>query len=118
MATAIYQDTKDGSRTRGVDRWISFGGRPVFFFSEHTSLAIEAGFDRTSSGDDRYRGWLRKITIAPQIGAGRQFFSRPVLRAFITYADWSDGLKGYVGGVPFVNSTDGFTYGFQTEAWW
>src|SRR5438309_1687711 len=24
---------------------------------------------------------LRKFTIAPQIGAGRQFFSRPVLRA-------------------------------------
>lgn len=38
---------------------------------------------------------------APQIGAGRKFFSRPVLRVFLTYARWSDGFRGFVGGIPF-----------------
>src|SRR5208283_4463776 len=49
----------------------------------------EGGFDYTHSASGLYDGWLRKFTIAPQIGAGRKFFSRPVLRAFLTYASWS-----------------------------
>jgi len=31
--------------------------------------------------------WLEKFTIAVQIGAGRKLFSRPVLRALVTYAN-------------------------------
>jgi len=60
----------------------------------------------------------RVVTIAPQIGAGRQFFSRPVLRGFVTYANWSDGLRGLVGGTPFATRRDGVTYGIQLETWW
>jgi maltoporin len=74
--------------------------------------------DRTSSGNGQYAGWLRKFTIAPQIGAGRNFFSRPVLRVFVTYASWSNGLRGFVGGIPFQGKTSGFSFGVQTETWW
>ena len=63
-----------------------------YFFTDHLSLAFEAGLDRTRAANGQYEGWLRKFTIAPQIGAGRKFFSRPVLRVFLTYATWSDGL--------------------------
>jgi maltoporin len=41
-----------------------------------------------------------------------------VLRAFITYANWSDGFRGLVGGVPYQNRTNGLTYGVQAETWW
>jgi maltoporin len=81
-------------------------------------MAVEGGFDHTRSGSAQYEGWLRKVTIAPQIGAGRQFFSRPVLRGFLTYANWSDGLRGFVGGTPFKTDKDGVTYGVQVETWW
>ena len=87
-------------------------GRP------YLSVAFEAGLDRTRSGNGQYDGWLRKFTIAPQIGAGRRFFSRPVLRLFVTYASWSNGLRGYVGGIPFRDQTSGLTFGVQTETWW
>ena len=40
------------------------------------------------------------------------------LRAFLTYANWSDGLRGYVGGVPYLKRTNGLTYGVQAETWW
>ena len=63
-------------------------------------------------------GHLWKITLAPQISRGNKFFSRPVLRAFVTYAGWSDGFKGLIGGTPFEHATEGFTYGVQAEAWW
>ena len=116
----IYQRTKDGIPQHDWNEWVSFGARPEFFFTKYLSLAIEGGFDHVNNPNapGQYEGWLRKITFAPQIGAGRKYFSRPVLRTFITYANWSDGLKGYVGGVPYQNRTQGLTYGVQAESWW
>jgi len=118
MPIFILQRIKDGNPQHGWDQWVSFGARPEIFFTKYISLAFEGGFDHTHSSTGQYDGWLRKFTIAPQIGAGRQFFSRPVLRAFLTYANWSDGLRGFVGGTPFQNRTDGITYGVQAETWW
>jgi maltoporin len=111
MPIAVYQRVKDGNPLHGTDRWLSFGAGPQLFFTEHISLALEGGFDRVWSGQHLYNGWLRKLTIAPQIGAGREFFSRPVLRAFLTYGNWSEGLMGFVGGVPYQTRTSGLTYG-------
>jgi maltoporin len=119
MPIFVYQRTKDGNPLHPWQQWVSFGARPVVFFNKYLSLAFEGGFDHTHSQiAPVYDGWLRKFTIAPQIGAGRKFFSRPVLRAFVTYGNWSDGLRGFVGGIPFQNRTDGFTYGVQAETWW
>ena len=117
MPILVYQRLKDGNPQHNWEQWVSFGARPEIFLTEYLSLAFEAGFDHTHSESRHFDGWLRKITIAPQIGAGRKFFSRPVLRAFLTYANWSDGLRGFVGGVPFQDRTNGLTYGVQAETW-
>jgi maltoporin len=118
MPIFVAQWSRDGNPDHGWDRWLSFGARPVVFLTEHVSVAAEAGADRTHSSTGQYDGWLGKLTLAPQVGAGRKFFSRPVLRAFVTYATWSDGLRGLVGGIPFRDRTDGLTYGVQAETWW
>jgi maltoporin len=124
MPIFLYQRNKDGNPQHDWNQWYSFGARPEIFFTKYVSLAFEAGFDHTNgfvptqNGDTHLDGWLRKFTIAPQIGAGRKFFSRPVLRAYLTYANWSDAFRGYVGGVPYLNKTNGLTYGVQAEAWW
>ena len=124
MPIFLYQRSKDGNPQHDWNDWVSFGARPEVFFTKYFSLAFEAGFDHTEgfvttqSGTPYLDGWLRKFTIAPQLGAGRKFFSRPVLRAFLTYANWSDAFRGFVGGTPFLNRTNGLTYGVQGEAWW
>jgi maltoporin len=118
MPIFVYQRTQNGNPQDGWNRWLSFGARPQVFFTDHLSLAFESGFDHTRSASGQYDGWLRKFTIAPQIGAGTRFFSRPVLRVFATYATWSNGLRGFVGGVPFQDRVSGFTYGVQAETWW
>jgi maltoporin len=118
MPIFVYQRVKDGNSRHDWNQWVSFGARPEVFFTKYLSLAMEAGFDHTHSPSGQYDGWLRKFTIAPQIGAGRKFFSRPVLRAFLTYANWSDGLRGFVGGEPYLSRTNGLTYGVQAETWW
>jgi len=117
MPIFVYQRFKDGIPQHDWNQWVSFGARPEVFFTKYLSLAFEAGIDHTHSGSGQYDGWLRKFTIAPQLGAGRKFFSRPVLRAFLTFANWSDGLRGFVGGVPYVGRTRGLTYGVQAETW-
>ena len=124
MPIFIFQRKRDGQPGHGFNDWASFGVRPQIFFTKYISLAFEGGFDHTEgfvntqTGNRQFDGWLRKFTIAPQIGAGRQFFSRPVLRAFLTYASWSNGFRGLVGGVPFEDRTSGLTYGLQAETWW
>jgi maltoporin len=124
MPIFLYQRSKDGNPQHDWNEWVSFGARPEIFFTKYLSLAFEAGFDHTEghvitqNGTPYVDGWLRKFTIAPQIGAGRKFFSRPVLRAFLTYANWSNGFRGFVGGVPYQDRTSGLTYGVQAEAWW
>jgi maltoporin len=114
----LYQRVQNGNPSDGWDQWLSFGARPQVFFTEHLSLAFESGFDHTISGTGQFDGWLRKFTIVPEIRAGRQFFSRPALRIFATYASWSNGFRGFVGGVPFEDRTNGWTYGVQAETWW
>jgi maltoporin len=117
MPIFIYQRTKDGDPQHDWAQWVSFGARPEVFLTQHVSLTGDCGFDRTHLPGS-YEGWLRKCTFAPQIGADRNFFGRPVLRAFVTYANWSNGFRGLVGGVPFKNRTSGLTYGVQAEHWW
>jgi maltoporin len=124
MPVFVFQRKRDGQPGHGFSDWASIGVRPEVFFTKYLSLAFEGGFDHTEgfvttqTGNREFDGWLRKFTIAPQIGAGRKFFSRPVLRAFLTYGSWSNGFRGLVGGVPFQDRTSGLTYGLQAETWW
>ena len=127
MPIVVYQRSKDGNPQHEWSQWVLFGARPEVFFNKYLSLAFEGGFDHTHSRTpvantngvlNQYDGWLRKFTIAPQIGAGREFFSRPVFRVFLTSANWSNGLRGFVGGAPYLNKTSGLTYGVQAETWW
>jgi maltoporin len=118
MPVFIYDRKTGGAAGAGVDTWVSFGVRPVWNFHDHASLAFETGFDYTKSDKGLYEGWLRKFTVAQQFGAGRDFFSRPVVRLFVTFAGWSEGFRGRVGGAPYAHATSGITFGVQTENWW
>ena len=117
MPIFLFQRMKNVNTQNDWMQWVSFGVRPEVFLTRHLSLTGDCGFDHTHLPGS-YEGWLRKCTFAPQIGADRKFFGRPVLRAFVTYANWSNGFRGLVGGVPFENAAKGLTYGVQVEHWW
>ncbi len=117
QAIGVYEDTSFGG-PNSRNRWASIGARPIYFFNDRFSIALEAGIDWTKSEPLGTDGHLWKITLAPQIARGSKFFGRPVLRAFVTYAGWSDGFKGHVGGTAYENATEGLSYGLQAEAWW
>jgi maltoporin len=117
QALGLYEETEFGG-PNSHQRWASIGARPVYFFNDRFSVALEAGIDWARSEPLGTNGHLWKITFAPQISRGGKFFSRPVLRAFVTYSQWSDDFKGLVGGTAYENATHGLSYGLQAEAWW
>lgn len=122
MFTAVYQDQKDNYK------WTSIGARPVYHYDQYRKLQFELGWDQVkpTSGDsiNRQTRTLTKFTIAPTISAGGNFWSRPEIRIFYTYAKWNTAARDLWGGVAggtggrFGSDTDGSTAGFQVEAWW
>ncbi len=113
----VYQFTDFGDDTP-EQHWISGGVRPIWHINEYFNIALETGVDWLSDSLTGESGTLGKITLAPELALGDQFFTRPVIRAFVTYAQWSDGLQGSVGGLDYANDSSGFTWGLQMESWW
>lgn len=119
QATVVYERKQDRQT------WWSFGIRPIYHFTDHFNLAVELGHDRVTPDGGAERR-LTKLTLAPQLARGRGYFSRPVLRLFVTYATWNEAaMAADSGGVlaggssgPFAADTSGLTYGVQAEAWW
>ena len=118
----IYRKEDHGLSSNTDISWYSTGIRPIFYISRHTNLAFEAGIDYIDDDINDRDGNLTKFTTAFQISAARGFKSRPVLRLFVTLAEWSDDFIGLVGtipeGAPYANDNSGWTIGAQVEAWW
>lgn len=114
----VYQVTDYNDASAGLVHWTSAGVRPIWHFNRHLSLAGEAGVDWVKDDTAGTRDYLYKLTLAPQVSLGGRFMSRPVIRAFITYAQWSDQFVGQVGGNDYASEDWGLTYGVQMEAWW
>ena len=78
--------------------------------------------------DDRSLNLLNRNLhlTAPWADPGRRvlgdpaddLLGRPVLRAFLTYAMWANGLEGGVGGPDYARDTEGWSWGVQMESWW
>ena len=121
MATLVYED-RDIEGASG--KWISFGVRPVYYFTDRWSAAVELGHDQFKPDDGAKRN-LTKLTLAAQYGTAKNFWARPVFRAFYTHAKWNSAAQAAAGagdtlsttGV-FGTSKSGNTFGVQAEVWW
>lgn len=105
-----------------VRNWFSVGFRYLYYINKHFNLALEAGNDYMKNNRSGVEGSLQKVTFSPQISWDYGYYSRPVLRPFITYAHWSDGFTGLVGTSEFntrlLNKNNGLSFGAQFEIWW
>jgi maltoporin len=117
QGVAIYQELDNGAASNSRVRWVSLGARPVRKLGRFFSMAVEAGWDHTKQGD-LPGGSLFKLTAAPQITPALKFFSRPSLRAFATWARWSDSFRGQVASASYPNGVHGGALGVQLETWW
>jgi maltoporin len=114
---ALYQEYENGAASNSRIRWVSVGARPVRRLGRFASLAVEAGWDHTEQSG-LPGGSLFKLTVAPQITPALKFLSRPSVRAYATWAHWSDSFRGSVAPVTYPDAVQGVAFGVQMEAWW
>ena len=117
QALGVYQELENGADSDSRRRWVSIGARPVRRLGRFFSLAAEAGWDYTVQGD-LPSGSLFKLTVAPQITPSLKFLSRPSLRAFATWAHWTDSFRGSVASATNPDAVHGAAFGVQLETWW
>ncbi|WP_251975744.1 maltoporin [Salinicola avicenniae] len=133
MLYALIYEDKDMDDNTGR-QWFSAGVRPVYYWSDIMSTAVELGYDHIEpqGGVTGYNDGdhdLTKLTIAQQWSAGRGALIRPTIRLFATYANWSgdaynDARESYsldTGAGPNnvdIDDSDGLTFGAQMEVWW
>lgn len=112
-ATASYAKVTHPGQSDLV--WKSIGIRPQYNFTKNFSIAAELGHDQGENGASKPS--LTKFTIAPQLALSPGAWARPVLRAFVTHANWNADAGTQANGV-FGTKTSGTTFGVQAEAWW
>jgi maltoporin len=117
----VYQRNKTAA---GTSTWTSIGTRPTYALSDNVKLVLDIGHDRINPVGGGATQQLTKVTFAPVLAAGKGFWSRPELRAFVTYAKWNDAAQAAAApgstlsttGV-FGSKTNGMSYGVQVETW-
>jgi maltoporin len=117
QGVAVYQELDNGAASNSRIRWVSLGARPVRRLGRFFSMAVEAGWDHTEQ-DGLPGGSLLKLTVAPQITPALRFLSRPSLRAFATWARWSESFRGQIAAATNATAVRGIAAGVQMEAWW
>ncbi len=111
-----YQINKDditGIETKDT----SIGGRISYAFSKNFKLLVDAATTtRTGNGPDQR---LDKLTIAPTLSVGPDFYARPELRLYVTMANWNDAA-GAANASSFGagGKTARTVAGVQYEIWW
>jgi maltoporin len=112
----------DIQSTEGDNHLFSVGIRPYFWLWGPFAIQAAAAYAylsnnrRTGAGFGE-GGSLGIITIAPTIKPRGGFFTRPEIRAFATFAVWSDEYEGAIGGSPYSEQNYGWTFGVQAETW-
>jgi maltoporin len=135
----VYQDKTNVGGTSNKS-W-GAGIRPAIQLNDYFKIEADLGYNSVTpkTGANQDSRGLFKFTLAPTItampGPGGTYFTRPVLRAFLTYATWNDAAKAAgIAGQPttgvcttgtggtsasaFGCDTNGLTFGAQVEAWY
>jgi maltoporin len=101
----------------------SVGGRISYAVSKNFKWLVEAGNTTRKFSDNQASQSLNKITIAPTLAVGEEFWSRPELRFYVTKASWNDAVAASTN---YNNALTGFAAngrksqtlaGVQYEVW-
>ena len=117
LGVVLYQKLNNNMPQNEILDWFSAGVRPVWFINKYFALVGELGMDYTSQ-EGLIQGSLWKITLAPQISPLNKILTRPAIRAYVSYARWSEDFVGSVASLSYPDSRQGFSMGLQMEVWW
>jgi maltoporin len=113
QAITLFQNDKGPGTS--VDSF-TIGGRASYALTKNLKLLSELGFSqkKPDTGETEH---LTKITVGPALSTGPDFWKRPELRLYVTYADFNHAAAvDAANGLP-VNETNGTSFGAQVEIW-
>jgi len=111
---ALVASEKDGAGLKTDSA--TLGGRVSYAFTRNFKFLTELGVSQYKpEGGETAR--LTKLTLAPTLSVGQDFFSRPEFRLYATFANWNKAAGNVTGKTAFDGKTSGTSYGAQVE-WW
>jgi len=114
QAIALYQhdESDNGAKVNSY----TLGGRGSLGITKNLKFLTEIGYSgRKPNGASQEN--LTKITIGPALSTGPDFWKRPELRLYVTYADFNKAAaQDPQNGLP-TNKTNAVSYGAQVEIW-
>jgi len=102
----------DGVKTNSA----TVGGRVSYAVTKNFKMLGELGFSQVKPEGLETRH-LTKLTIAPTLSTGPDFWTRPELRLYATFAKWNKAAGDVTGQDGFADKTSGNSFGAQIE-WW
>jgi len=114
QAIVLFASEKNGAGLK-VDS-ASIGGRVSYALTKNFKFVSELGVSQYKpQGGATAR--LTKLTIAPTLSVGPDFWSRPEFRLYATSAKWNKAAGNVTGQAALADKTSGTSYGAQVE-WW
>ena len=122
MTTVVYYDKMNTVNNEGKEydfNYYNFALRPIYKINENFELQFEAGYARYDDGNTDRNGGISKLTFAPTFKLNtNDFWGRPEIRTFVTYAKWDDDYqKDMAENLSDYNNQEGWNFGIQAEIW-
>ncbi|RUA07590.1 MAG: hypothetical protein DSY38_02605, partial [Fusobacteria bacterium] len=122
MTTVVYYDRMNTVNGIGKEydfNYYNFALRPIYKINENFELQFEAGYARYDDGNTDNKGGISKLTFAPTFKLNtNDFWGRPEIRTFVTYAKWDDDYqKDMAENLSDYNNQEGWNFGIQAEIW-
>lgn len=122
MSSLFYETATDKYGDGSDQSWYAFTIRPEYYLNRNFAIVTEFGYEdmMEQNGNDDLDAGTMKFTIAPTITLDNtSFWTRPQLRAFVSYGTWGEDLEGgyAFGGMQYSGESSGMTYGVQMETW-
>jgi maltoporin len=113
----VQTNQDEGSSVKRTDT--SLGARMSYAVTPHFKWLLEAGTTSSKFNDGSAKQSLNKVTLAPTLAVGGDFWSRPELRLYVTRASWNAAAAAANANSFGANGKKGQTVaGVQYEIWW
>ena len=125
----LAQSSKDRYADGDSYQWATFNLRLIQAINQNFALAYEGSYQYMDLKPEGYNdrqavnGSFYKLTFAPtfKVGSIGDFFSRPEIRFYTSWMDWSKKLNNYASddalGSDGFNSGGEWSFGVQMETW-
>ncbi|MBC7662192.1 MAG: carbohydrate porin, partial [Caulobacter sp.] len=119
QAIAMYEHNKapDNSGQVSNNFW-TVGGRGSYGLTKNLKWLTEVGYSNLKPDGGKNEN-VTKVTVGPALSTGPDFWKRPELRLYATYAHYNDAAANDSAnnyGFP-SNKTSAVSYGAQLEIW-